>query len=199
MHAEGGRRNVRPPVASAFPDPPPPRRFPARAALRSATADAHARVDAAFGSLDLASADGYRRFLAAQGAAFLPAEAALERHGVATVIPDWAERRRGDQLRADLGALGLTVPALPAPRFATPAALCGAAYVLEGSRLGGAMLVRGVPAGFPTSFLAAPATPGAWRALLDLLDTVVVDDTTRDEAIAAALAVFTLFESAAHG
>ena len=49
-----------------------------RAALRAATADCHKRVDTAFSRFDLATEDGYRRFLLAQAQAFLPIEAALD-------------------------------------------------------------------------------------------------------------------------
>lgn len=178
-------------------DSTPRTRFPARAALRSATTAAHARVDTAFGAHDLGSAAGYRRFLSAQAAAFLPTEAAIGRGGAERVIPGWTARQRGDLLRADLAALDIVPVLLPQPELSSPGALWGALYVLEGSRLGGAMLVRGVAPGLPTRFLGATHAPGAWRALLAALDDALVDEAARTQAVAAAEAVFALFTRAA--
>ena len=61
----------------------------ARAFLRAQTADAHARVDAAFSRFDLASQEGYADFLAAQAAAFLPVEQALDEAGAEDLIADF--------------------------------------------------------------------------------------------------------------
>lgn len=185
-------------MATAAPVPTPPRtRFPARAALRSATAEAHARVDATFGAFDLTSRDGYRAFLLAQAAAFIPVEAALDAAGAAQVIADWPSRRRAALLREDLAVLGVQPSPLSEPVFATAAQICGATYVLEGSRMGAAMLVRSVPADLPTRFLAAPQPPGAWRALLERLDEQLAEPAAYGQALAAAQAVFDLFERAA--
>ena len=56
--------------------------------------------------------------------------------------------------------------AMPAPNFSGLPALLGGLYVIEGSRLGGALLKRGLPAGTSARFLNAPAEPGAWRRLI---------------------------------
>jgi heme oxygenase len=184
-------------MASASPVSTPRTRFSARAALREATADAHARVDTAFGGFGLDDATTYRRFLQAQAAAFLPTEAALDGAQADRVIADWPQRRRGALLEADLATLGASAHPLPQPVLSTAATICGAVYVLEGSRLGGAMLVRGVAADLPTAFLRAPAEPGAWRGLLDRLDTVLPDEATRAEATQTALIIFDLFARAA--
>jgi heme oxygenase len=166
--------------------------------LRAATRAAHDRVDALFGDLNLGRAADYRHFLTAQAAAFLPVEAALDAQGVAASFPGWGERRRADLLRADLDALGLAVPPpLPAPSLPSRAAVAGAAYVLEGSRLGGAMLARRVPAGVPRLFLGAAAPPGHWGAFLEQLEQVLQSDVERREAVAGAGRVFDLFARAA--
>lgn len=185
-------------MASAAQYSSPQTRFPARAALRGATAAAHARVDAGFGGFALDSLAGYSRFLQAQAAAFLPVEAALDRARAEETIPDWPQRRRAALLRSDLADLAVTASALPEPELATPAEIAGAVYVIEGSRLGGAMLVRGVSPDLPTRFLSAPQGAGAWRALLDRLDHLFFDDNASiEEAIHAAGRVFALFERAA--
>lgn len=175
---------------------PSPRAPIAVQTLRRATAAAHDEVDAIFSRADLTSAAGYRAFLSAQARAHLPVEAALETAGVERVIRDWPERRRAALLRADLEDLGEAAGFGPAPTFADAAEVVGAAYVLEGSRLGGALLKRSVTDGLPTRFLDAPARAGAWRTLLLRLDEVLTGPADVDRAVIAAQDVFTLFARA---
>lgn len=178
-------------VSSAAPDATPRKR------LRAATAAAHERVDRGFARFDLADAAAYAGFLAAHADAFLPVEAALDAVGAERLLADWPERRRADALRCDLAALGR--PAAPGARFAIDddAAAWGALYVLEGSRLGGAMLARSVPDGMPVRYLAAPQPPGAWRTMLARLDLALDQDARCAAAIDAAGRVFARFEAAA--
>ena len=168
----------------------------ARATLRGATAAHHDRVDAVFSRADLTTRAGYGRFLMAQAAAHLPVERALSEAGAADVLPDWAERQRAPLIIADLAALGLTPPDTGAgPAFATPAAVLGGVYVLEGSRLGGTLLKRSVGEGMPTAFLGA-ADSALWRRLLATLDAALDSGAQRQEAVAAAVRVFDAFECA---
>ncbi len=169
----------------------------ARAALRAATAGHHRRVDAAFSTAALGEAASYAAFLRAQAAAHLPVEDALAAGGIAAIVPDWAARRRSGLLRDDLAALGCAVPvAAGTIRLDGAAALLGALYVLEGSRLGGTLLRRSVAPGLPARFLGG-GDSAAWRSLLALLDERLTTDAARGDAIAAAGAVFDLFETAA--
>jgi heme oxygenase len=171
----------------------------ARAALRAATSEAHRRVDAAFSRFDLASEAGYRDFLLAQAEGFLPVETGLDEAGAETLLPDWPERRRGDLLRADLAALNVTLPEpFPAPFFLSiKASMLGAIYVLEGSRLGGAVLKRTVPGHFPRRFLEARQAAGSWRLLLQALDDFLIRPDDLDAARVAAREVFARFQIAA--
>lgn len=165
-----------------------------RAALRAATAAEHERVDRLFSTADLGAIEGYRRFLVAQAAAFLPVEAALDAAGATQVLADWPQRRRGDLLRADLAALGATEPEPVAPpSFASDAAILGGIYVLEGSRLGGAMLKRAVAAEAPAAFLSAPQEAGSWRKLLENLDRILYAPDQIEAAVGAARTVFERF------
>lgn len=172
----------------------------ARAALRDATSQAHRRVDAAFSRFDLADLDNYRGFLRAQAAGFLPTEAALDAAGAADLLPDWPARRRGDLLRADLAALDVTPPEpfAPPPIVSANASMLGAIYVLEGSRLGGALLKRAVPMAFPRRFLEARQDAGSWRKLLKSLDEFLIRQNDLDVAVAAAEEVFARFEQGAN-
>lgn len=168
----------------------------ARAALRAATAADHERVDALFSRYAFDTPDGYRRFLLAQAAAFLPVEQALDEAGAARSLPDWPQRRRGDALVRDLAALGETAPEqIDAPSFSDAASVLGGIYVLEGSRLGGAVLKRGLAAGTPREFLDADQTQGSWRKLLEVLDILLYRTDLVETAAGSARAVFQRFEA----
>ena len=171
----------------------------ARAALRAATAEEHRKVDAAFSRFALSTEAGYRGFLLAQAEAFLPVEKALDEAGAAAVLPDWPQRRRGDLLRADLAALTVTLPEpFSDPDFISgKASMFGAIYVLEGSRLGGAVLKKTVPGHFPRRFLEARQAAGSWRIFLQALDDLLIRPGDLDAAIMAAKEVFARFEQAA--
>lgn len=66
--------------------------------------------------------------------------------------------------------------------------------MLEGSRLGGALLSRSVAPGLPAGFLIAAAEPGAWRKLLQELNEGLTESADITAATAAAVEVFGLFE-----
>lgn len=172
-------------------------------ALRDATTEAHDRVDTAFAGFDLADRASYSAFLTAHAEALLPLEDALDRAGAERVMSDWPERRRGALLREDLaflrplpGPLPLTVAA-EAPRLDTPAEIAGTLYVLEGARLGGKFLARGLAPGLPRAFLASAQPAEKWRNLLDQLSIILYEPTTLQSATAAALRAFAAFERAA--
>lgn len=168
-----------------------------RFALRAATAAAHARVDILYSRLDLSRPGDYGRFLTSHAAAFIPIEEALVAADADALIPGWSRRRRSKALLDDLTVLGLTAPrSRPPPPFDGAAAVLGGLYVLEGSRLGGAVLVRGVAPGLPTAFLAPEAT-SSWRAITTLLDAHLATASALAKATSAANAVFSVFEHCA--
>lgn len=169
----------------------------ARFALKAATSEAHERLDSRLSLLDLARPRDYMAFLLAQAAAFLPVEAALEAAEVEGLIHDWPERRRSAALCSDLTTLGLTPPPpVAVPPIRGEAAVLGATYVLEGSRLGGAMLLRRVPDSMPKAFLGA-GNPKLWRAFVTDLDQRLSSPTDIVAASAAASSVFEAFASSA--
>jgi heme oxygenase (biliverdin-IX-beta and delta-forming) len=166
--------------------------------LRARTRDAHDRVDAVFGGADLGARESYGRFLMAHADALLAVEEALDAREAGRLLPDWPRRRRGEAIRADLADLGETPPPTRAMALDPgDAPLWGAVYVLEGSRLGGSLLARQVPAGLPRRYLGQGLhAPGAWRDLLARLDGSVQHRQDVDLATASALAVFRRFEAA---
>ena len=169
----------------------------ARFRLRDETSAAHERVDALYSRFDLAADEGYAAFLTAQARAFMPVEAALNEAGAGDIVADWAGRLRSDALAHDLAALGLkAAEPLPAPVFTTEAEILGGAYVLEGSRLGGALLRRSVPADRPRAFMAA-SDPGRWRGFVAVLEQRLTGQAAIEQAISAALATFAVFERSA--
>ncbi|MFS8145075.1 biliverdin-producing heme oxygenase [Rhizobium sp. BR 249] len=162
-----------------------------RSVLRAQTADCHAEVDKLFGTFDLSIPGQYRTFLRAHARVVPAAENALEDAGIIRLLPDWPERKRTQLLFADIHELGDRLPELlPPPALHGEAALWGALYVLEGSKLGGAVLTRSVPDHLPSRYLTPQAPKGAMRTFMDRLDASGVDDSA---AISAARGIFDLF------
>jgi heme oxygenase len=169
----------------------------AHQALREATRGEHEALDGLFGRFDLGDPAQYRAFLTAHAMALPAVEAALDAAGFGHALPDWAERHRAAAIGDDLAALGSPLPApLDAPPLDGAAACWGAAYVLEGSRLGGAFLARQVAETLPKSYLATVQPPGRWRAFLSALDAKLATPQDIASAGATARAVFALFGEA---
>lgn len=168
----------------------------ARQALRAGTAAEHDRVDRLFSRFDLGRMEDYRLFLSAQAAAHLPVEAALDAASAERVMADWPARRRAHLLLADLQQLALPRPEpVEAPELVGDAAIIGAIYVLEGSRLGGAMLKRSLPDIVPQLFLGAAQPAGSWRKLLESLDHFLYETSAFESALRTAKQVFQRFEA----
>ncbi|UAJ12606.1 biliverdin-producing heme oxygenase [Glacieibacterium megasporae] len=136
--------------------------------LRDATSSFHVNVDKEYSRFDLADKTGYGRFLLAQTQATGAAEACLV---LDQTLPAW--RPRAPLLAEDLRLLGLTAPRLL--RFAPQDRdgwLWGVLYVLEGSRLGGAVLVKRLSADVPSAFLSSRHRAGEWRTLVCSIDAL---------------------------
>lgn len=167
-----------------------------RERLRAATGTAHARLDHAASALRLEAITGYRRFLAAHGSTIVPLEIALESGGIAYLLQDWPTRSRRAALEDDLRALDIQCEALPAPVFAGDAALMGAAYVLEGSRLGARIVLQRILPGAPSRYLRHGEGENLWGSFTAQLEACDAVRAHPGEAIGAALEVFAMFETA---
>jgi len=183
----------------AFP-PAEREQFSARQMLRASTADLHAAVDASFSGPFDSDRHAYVGFLTALGRAVPPLEAALEAGGVARLLPDWRDRRRAAALREDLDHLDVTGPA--APPVAPPrndAEMLGMLYVLEGSRLGGTLLLRRAldnpdPAvRAATRYLGHGAGRDLWRGFVERLEASPAVAAAPQDAVLGARTAFGLF------
>ncbi|MEP2120526.1 MAG: biliverdin-producing heme oxygenase [Bauldia litoralis] len=174
-----------------------------RSILRTGTAREHARLDGAIGAGPLGRPEHYRRFLAMHGSVLPMLERRLEAAGIGALLPDWHERRRRMALASDLGALGIAAIDDEAvdlgPDETSTAAIAGAAYVLEGSRLGGRVLRKTLPDGdrpAPTAFLDHGIGKPLWPTFVDRLATLDLDEAAADRAVLAARGVFAAYERA---
>uniref|UniRef100_UPI00333EB880 biliverdin-producing heme oxygenase n=1 Tax=Sandarakinorhabdus sp. TaxID=1916663 RepID=UPI00333EB880 len=161
-------------------------------------ADVHARLHLHAGLAAVAAEridiGDYRQLLLRLYGFYLPFENAA---GLAPVRSGW--------LASDLAALDtpLVTAALCAalPKLDSPQAVLGAMYVVEGSALGGRGLARhlkdllGDQKGAGRRFFASDGadTGRTWRAFMDQLDRVAIDDRT--VVIDAAIATFCCFET----
>ena len=188
--------------ASAFIEPD----ISPRDVVRAATRDAHVRVDALFSSFDLADPAGYRRFLQTHYAIVPQLEAVLAASHVQGLLADWPNRQRAASLAADLADLDALqfASARPATRLFNPAQAMGVLYVLEGARLGGAVLARRVLGNTDercrqaTRYLRHGEGERLWTSFVAVLNGFVHDRVERSEMVDAALETFDLFASAAH-
>ncbi|MBR0873771.1 biliverdin-producing heme oxygenase [Bradyrhizobium tropiciagri] len=174
-----------------------------RSVLKAATATDHAKLDAMLGAFDLCSLAGYRRFLEINAAALLPLEGALVAAGVRDLVPDWSRRARSRAMLADLAAIGGTVRPLDPPILIDRPAMLGTLYVLEGSRLGAAHLLKRIDrtAGprirTATAYLGHGAGQHLWPSFLALLESHASELSAEDDIIEPARRAFDLFASAA--
>lgn len=164
------------------------------ASLREATRDAHAALDARIGAADpFIDRMRYGRYLSVQAQFFAHVDGLYGDPSLKRLIPDLATRSRLAAVERDCADLGMPAPAAE-PVDATGAAALGWLYVAEGSRLGGAHLLREAAAlGFGPAFGARHLAPPAeglglsWNAFRRALDAA---DADGDEAVKAAFAAF---------
>lgn len=174
----------------------------ARQLLRATTAALHAEVDARFSGPFDTDKNAYAAFLSALARVVLPLERALEQGGVERVLPDWLARRRAGALEQDLEILGMPVPApVPVGPNSDEACLFGRLYVLEGSRLGGKLLVRRALENVDpqvraaTNFLGHGAGSDFWRGFLQRLEASEAVAAAPERTILGAREAFSLFRT----
>jgi len=132
---------------------------------------------------------------------FQAVEQAIAPHITPDVLPDYAERRNSRYLRADIEALGGDLAQLPhaeAPQVNNSLEAMSALYVLEGSIMGGAYIVKmlasyGLTKG--TSFFCGygEESGSMWAIFTDALNRVGADPSTHQHAAAVANETFCRF------
>jgi len=172
--------------------------------LKAQTRVAHERVDLAFSRFDLSHPIGYRLFLETHHAVLPTCELALARSSAATLLPDWPRRVRTHALEHDLKVLqGDQADDTLSAEPLSPAAAFGMMYVLEGSRIGGAVLASRLPANSDairlgaTQYLRHGQGLGLWASFLAAFSASPFLHNEIDAVLASALRTFALFESAA--
>lgn len=169
--------------------------------LRDATGPAHERLDASFGSLDLATRAGLARFLTAHAIGLAPLFATFSQFVESQLgleCPDYPA-----MLRADLDALGVDAAAIPtriAVADASAEAATGIGYVVCGSRLGLAMIRQrgywGEAQGFRSAYMSDGRGHEAWRALVPALKAHHYSPAQAEAARQGALGAFETFSRA---
>ena len=174
-----------------------------RAILRRSTEDDHAALDAALAPADFDDPAAYAHFLRAQAGALYALEKRLEAADIARVLPDWPTRRRAGAMADDLAALGGAPVALAhAGALHTRAAQFGALYVLEGSRLGGAIMLKRARASADaavrgaTAFLAHGEGRRLWPSFVEALEASPDAHGDVEALVAGARDAFALFARA---
>jgi heme oxygenase (biliverdin-IX-beta and delta-forming) len=139
-----------------------------------------------------------QRFLAFQE----EAERALDLAVTAETVPDWHQRRRANLARTDLATLGAQERAFPGssgrlPFVASCEQVLGMVYVLEGSTLGGAYLLKqlaplGITATHGGSYLASYGSDRGkmWQRFLFTLEEAHLRQVQAESIAAAAIATF---------
>lgn len=169
--------------------------LPGSVILRERTAAAHSAIDGIYARFDLSDRDSYIAFLTAHARVLFPIERLL---AASPTLPPFEPRTPA--LAADLGRLNTPCPPHAELDIATDdAATWGLFYVVEGSRLGGVMLARGVGADLPSGYLNAGHGRGGWRAVRTAIDEAhsAADPTWMDRAVDAANRCFGWYGAAA--
>jgi heme oxygenase (biliverdin-IX-beta and delta-forming) len=179
-----------------------------RSRLRSATADAHDRLDSivdAAGFFDDRTL--YAVYLQATWRARHPIEMALTRGRAILSLTEVPYRVIAPALCADIFDITGSPPSEEANTAVmsyadTAAQALGIIYVLEGSALGARVLARrasalGMGPDFGARHLAMQmAAPGAWKTFLVMLEAVALDSQQEAACVAGAIETFARFELA---
>lgn len=173
-----------------------------RSLLKEATASDHERLDGLLAAFDLQTLAGYRRFLEINAAVLTPLESALVAGGVDELLPDWERRTRSEAILADLAAIGGTAQPLAQPHLDSTFDLLGTLYVLEGSRLGAAYLIKHVKRSTDprvsnaTAYLGHGAGLKLWPSFVALLENYADELADPKAIVQPAKRAFELFAEA---
>jgi heme oxygenase (biliverdin-IX-beta and delta-forming) len=177
--------------------------------LKHETSDLHHEAERHVRILDDDATEAtYVRYLGRMLGFHGPMEDAFALHGALVAAGFEPEsRRKSHLLRADLAALAFDAALVPAcrdlPEIESLARAVGAAYVIEGSTLGGSFIIARMRArlghlvGLASAFLEGyrEATGPRWRQFATVVEAAITDDHAADAAVDAARATFTALTS----
>lgn len=168
--------------------------------MKAATHAAHETIDRSImAAAPFASRANYGRFVRLQYRIHHAVDPLFRNPALAALLPDLAGRRRLDLVEQDAADLDTPLPALDAhagaPMEMAPA--LGWLYVVEGSNLGAAFLLKAaakldLSESFGARHLAGHPTGRGlhWRSFTAALDAVTLDAAQEAQAIAGAQAAF---------
>ena len=175
--------------------------------LKASTADVHDNIDKSIMDKDpFANTENYIQFLTLQYYFLNDVTALYEHSELNMVIENLAARRRLNMLEQDFQDLEYPVPASAFTSLISNetdfATALGWLYVVEGSKVGAAMLGKQAQARllltkkYGARYLSGPgAGRGSdWRHLVQLIDSIELNDTQERALINGARQAFTRFQ-----
>lgn len=132
---------------------------------------------------------------------FSTIEKAIAPYITTELLPDYSERRNSSYIKKDIEELGFTTDELPlavAPQIATAAQALGSLYVLEGSIMGGSIIVQMLAKGGITEGVSFFSGYGAetgrmWGTFTAVLNSEADSESDQQAAIQAANDTFSQF------
>lgn len=143
----------------------------------------------------------YADFLKHFYAYFNAVEKAIKPFITKEILPDYEDRRNSSYLRKDIEALQASITDLPeaqAPAISNVQEALGALYVLEGSIMGGSIIVKmleksGITQGISFFSGYGAATGQKWTLFIDVLNKNASSEEEEELAISAAGNTFAQF------
>jgi heme oxygenase len=171
--------------------------------IKEATSTAHQQLEkkVVVRMKAIRSNEDYAGFLKCFYAYFSEIEKAIAPFITSDILPDYADRRHASFLKNDIEALGGTTDHLPAvtiPAITNTLQALGALYVMEGSIMGGSIIVQMLAKGGITkgvSFFSGygEATPAMWGKFISVLNAQAATATEEAAAITTANETFNHF------
>jgi len=144
----------------------------------------------------------YADFLSSFYVYFNAVEQIIAPYITAEILPDHSERRNSEYLKSDIQELGAKVAQpseISLPKVNSLAEALGAMYVMEGSIMGGPIIVDilkkyGITKGFSFFSGYGPDTGKMWANFISVLNTKAGSEADQQKAIQAANQTFSNFQ-----
>ncbi|WP_299287648.1 biliverdin-producing heme oxygenase [uncultured Tateyamaria sp.] len=167
--------------------------------MKNETHADHERVDALLSSVDIATCDGFVRFLSIHQSCFM-----VMRDLAPCESPAWSSLNEMlHRIDDDLAVLGASESIHVVSDLQNPDQLA-MEYVIEGSRLGSKILrSRWLTASDPTvqqatAYFSLASVPGRWRDVCDQLSSIPTESERAQTIVEDTKMLFALFYTAAH-